>query len=429
MLVRLRRHPWLGALLRATRMMSTAVDGRTGLYRKAAALAVEGVIAEVVDMLDGMFSRPDLTVFHEDLVPPEILFGMGLRPWMPELLGIVLPMIEPGMVERYIDCAENDGAPPDACSLPKSTMGLFLQNQLPKPTAVVASNMPCDGGMKSYDVIERQTGAPVFRLDVPHNFYNERAVDYFVGELRRLIAWLEAHTPGRMDWDRLREICERRNRSIEYELELWDLLQEKPAPLAAEPLWIFNMIHVVARPGQPRAVETSRRLLELAKLTRARSGGAVNPERYRVALWNPPTLIFPGLFPWAEREFGAAMIMDMLSYHKHPYVDTSTPETMLRGLAQILMQGPMARHTRGPAENFFGDLFAIVERFRIDMVWMAAHIGCKNTQALLGLLREKCRARGLPLLIIDYDLSDSRITPPAGIKRQVAQFMETVMRA
>ena len=31
--------------------------------------------------------------------------------------------------------------------------------------------------------------------------------------------------------------------------------------------------------------------------------------------------------------------------------------------------------------------------------------------------------------VIDYDLLDTRIESPAGIRRQVAQYMETVMRA
>jgi hypothetical protein len=100
---------------------------------------------------------------------------------------------------------------------------------------------------------------------------------------------------------------------------------------------------------------------------------------------------------------------------------------MLRDLARVIMQGPMARHTRGPAENFFSDLFFFYEYFDLDMIWMAGHIGCKNTQALNGMFREKCRDRGIPLLIIDYDLSDTRIVPPAQIRRQVEHFMETVM--
>ena len=46
-----------------------------------------------------------------------------------------------------------------------------------------------------------------------------------------------------------------------------------------------------------------------------------------------------------------------------------------------------------------------------------------------GILREMCRARGIPLLILDYDLLDQRIVSHAGMMRQVEHFMENVMKA
>ena len=96
-------------------------------------------------------------------------------------------------------------------------------------------------------------------------------------------------------------------------------------------------------------------------------------------------------------------------------------------LGRIMMDGPMARHTLGPVEVFFEHLFAIYEQFGADAIWMAAHIGCKNTRALLGMMRELCRRRRIPLLCIDYDLADARVVSVAEIQDQVTQFMEAVM--
>lgn len=425
----LQRYPWLLTMLGVRQLHQTMTAARHGLYREANAFVVSQVLSGIITMTEGLFLRPHETVLHEDLVPPEILFGMGLHPWMVELLGIALPMIDPSSVEPLIDVAENAGVPPDVCSLPKSTIGFVLTGQLPKPAAIVTSNMPCDGGMSQYTIIERQLGAPTFRLDVPYDFHDERAVDYFAAQLRQLVAWLEEHTPGRMDWDRLRQVCEQRNEAVEHELDLWDLLRAKPAPLAAEPVYLSHLMYGVARPGTKRAVHVFKRMAELARRNLESGRGALEDERYRVALWNPPTMTCVDLFAWAEQAYGVALIMDMLTYHRHPFVDTRSPDTMLRDLARIIMQGPMARHTRGPSENFFGDLFHMVEHFGLDMIWMAGHVGCKNTQALSGMFREQCRARGIPLLFIDYDLSDTRVVSPSGVRGQVERFMETVMGA
>ncbi|MEW5734630.1 MAG: 2-hydroxyacyl-CoA dehydratase family protein [Thermodesulfobacteriota bacterium] len=429
-LVRRRRSfEWVRDQGKPREFLARFLAHRTGYQRRAVAYLLSRVARSMVEHLDAYFEHPERCVLHEDLVPAEIFTAMGLVPWMCEMLGIMVPLLNPDMGERAIDAAENAGTPPDVCSLPKVSMGLVLSGQMPKPVAVVSSNMPCDGGMTSYGVIRKAIGVPAFYLDVPFHFYSERAEDYFVEELKRLIAWLEETTPGRMDWDRLREVCEERNRAVEYEIALWDLAARKPAPLAAEPVYFSHLIFMCTYPGTPESTEVFRTMVDFAQKAVAKGEPALAEERYRAALWNPPTLSCADLWVWAEKRWGVAGIMDMLTYNRQPFIDTKSPESMLRGLARIIMQGPMARHTRGPQENFFNDLFHLYERFSLDMIWMAGHVGCKNTMALNGIFREKCRERDIPLLNIRYDLADRRIVSPPDVKAQVDSFMETVMKA
>jgi hypothetical protein len=47
--------------------------------------------------------------------------------------------------------------------------------------------------------------------------------------------------------------------------------------------------------------------------------------------------------------------------------------------------------------------------------------------AVAGILRELFRKQDIPLLDIQYDLVDPRVTPPEEIRNQVSHFMETVM--
>ncbi|ACL04913.1 2-hydroxyglutaryl-CoA dehydratase D-component [Desulfatibacillum aliphaticivorans] len=423
------RWDWLRTLAGASNLLDMAVYTRTGRYREASAYALAEVIGGIGDLIDSICAAPDRVVIHEDLVPSEIFRGMGLAPFMAEVIGIAVPLVKADWAEKYIDIAENEGTPPDTCSLPKCTMGVALDGQFPKSAAIVTSNMPCDGGMASYTILERELKSPCFRLDIPYNFYNDRAIDYFVSELKRMIAWLEEHTPGRMDWDRLKEVCIERNKAMEHELEIWELIRQKPAPMAGEAIWLAQLIHMVATPGSPRATRTMKNILKRTKKIMENGGGALPEERYRAVLWNPPTLVFPELFVWAEQQYGVALLADMLTYHRHPFIDVSSPDSMLRSLAQIIVEGPMARHTRGPAENFFDDLFYLYEYFSLDMIWMAGHIGCKNTMALNGMFRERCREREIPLFIMNYDLSDTRVVSPVDMKKQAEAFMETVMKA
>jgi hypothetical protein len=422
------RYPWMLDLLKVNRLLSKFAAGRTGNYRKSVSLLLTQVTRDMVELLEGIFHYRNRLVIHEDMVPPEIIRAMGLKPWMPEMLGMLLPMMDPSVMEKYIDAAENEGIPPDLCSLPKSTMGTAIKGHIPAGQVIVTSNLPCDGGMNSYALIEKKLKLPIFRLDIPYNFYNEEAEIYFAGELRNMITWLEEHTVGKMNWDLLREICIERNRMAEIELELWDMIRHRPAPVSAEAvyvshLWAFNVF-----PGCKSSTELFRDITRLAKDNLDRGIAAVPGEKYRALLWNPPTMHFIDLFSWAEQAYGVSLVMDSMSYNRLPFIDTDSEETMLRGLGRNIMQGPMARHTRGPMENYFDDMFHIVKTFDIDMIWLAGHIGCKNTQALNGILREKARELGLPVLIIDYDLSDTRIVPGTGIMAQVDHFMENVMK-
>jgi benzoyl-CoA reductase/2-hydroxyglutaryl-CoA dehydratase subunit BcrC/BadD/HgdB len=425
----LRHYPWIITLLYANGLSRRLVRGRSGAYHDSICMTVHTVIISVAEQIDNIVFHSNRLIINEDLVPSDIARAMGLKVWLLEVWGMLLPILSPEAALTYIDEAENEGINPDACSLPKAAVGMVLKGHVPEGLAMVSSNLPCDAGAASYAFIQGAYNIPIYRLDVPYNFHNERAERLFTDDLKGMIAFLEKHTPGRMDWDRLRDICEGRNRMLELELELWDLASVRPAPLAAEAIYVGHLWHFNMIAGEKVAIKCFEQLVNLARKNFEKGIPATPNERYRAVLWNPPFLHFIDLFNWAERTYGLTLINDSMTYHHHTPIDTATPESMLQGLAKTIMQGPMVRHTRGPAENYLNDIFSMYKQFNLDMVWVANHVGCKGGQAMNGILREKCRAKGIPLLILDYDLLDGRIVSHAGMMRQVGHFMENVMKA
>jgi hypothetical protein len=425
----LMKNPWLFTLLKVNNLMRRYGRGRTGLYLESVCLALNSVVTGNIDMLRQMFYHPERMVINEDLVPIDIVHAMGLDAYLLEGMGIMLPIMDPESCLKYIDEAENAGMNADACSLPKTTVGMVIRGHMPKGLAMVSSNLPCDAGAGSYAFIQRMFDIPTYRLDVPFHFFNERAENLFMEDVKGMIDWLEKHTPGRMDWDRFRKICQNRNRILELELELWDMLRARPAPLASEAVWLSHLWNVNVTPDYEVSVRHFEKIVDMARKNLETDTPATVNERYRTIVWNPPFLHFSDIFNWAERTYGLTVINDSMTYHHHQPIDTSTPESMLRGWSRTIMQGPMVRHTRGPAENYLDDIFRAHKQFDLDMVWVANHVGCKGGQAMNGILREKCRDKGIPLLILDYDLSDPRIVSHDNMKRQVEHFMENVMKA
>jgi len=426
----LRAYPWLYDLLKANAMYQRAVFGRSGNYREAVAVAFDVIVAGTVEFLSWTINEPERLVLLEDMLPPEIARAMGLNSFMPEIVALLGTMIDSRSGERYIDTAENSGIATDSCTMPKVTMGIALRNHLPKGVAIVSSNLPCDAGATSYTLIAQKAGnVPIYRLDAPHYFKNEQAIALFVEDLKQMIAWLEAHTPGRMDWDRLKSICEERNRASELELEVWEMNRRKPSAMPGEPIWLYHLFAANLLPGTAAATAGWRKIHRLAKENYARQRPAFADERYRAVVWNPVPPMFSDINVWCEQTWGLTFVIDGTSYNTNPLIDTSSPETMLRDLAISIMNGPMARHNRGPAENFFDEMFDLVDNYAADILMMAGHVGCKDRQALTGILLERCRAKGVQLLIFDYDMMDPRIVSQEGIKTQINQFMEDVMHA
>ena len=52
-----------------------------------------------------------------------------------------------------------------------------------------------------------------------------------------------------------------------------------------------------------------------------------------------------------------------------------------------------------------------------------------DSEGLTGLLREKCRERGIKLCVMDYELMDTRVVSRQGMRDQINQFMVDVMKA
>ncbi|MFO8048500.1 MAG: 2-hydroxyacyl-CoA dehydratase family protein [Desulfosudaceae bacterium] len=424
------RYPWFRATTNSNAIHKNLCQHRSGLYLEATAKTIHYVIKTTVDMLGASLSDPRKTVIHQEMITPEIFSAMGLAPFMAELLAVALSLIDPHAAEEYIDISEDHNIPPDLCSHNKSTIGLALKDCFPPASALVSSNLPCDGGMSSYITMEKYLKIPSIKLDAPHNFYNDKAVAYFTGELRRMITWLEKNTAGKMDWDKLKHICEQRNLMVEHELELWDMIRARPTPMASIPVTFSHLVAAAVLPGHERTAKLFKDIVSLAQKTIAAGQSALQNEKYRALLWNPPFQHAGDVFNWAEKAYGVALVMDSMTYSRRdPFVDTSSEESMLKSLGQNMMEGPMTRHTRGPAANYIEDVFRIVKQFDIDMLWVAGHVGCKNSAALNGMLREKCRENNLPVLIINYDLSDPRVCSREGIMEQINHFMENIMQA
>lgn len=160
---------------------------------------------------------------------PEIFWAMDLTPvYIDAVIGPAAGFSEKGITE-YVDIAEAI-IPDHICATNKAFLGTILDGDIPIPDLLVNAGHPCDSNIATYPVIAERFGFPYFCIDAPY-WRDERGMRHIVGELQRLIAFLEDTTGRQLDFDRLHEVMEHSNRAHENVLRLNQLKMAVPGTL------------------------------------------------------------------------------------------------------------------------------------------------------------------------------------------------------
>ena len=358
---------------------------------------------------------------------PELFVALDL-PWYTLSLMPSLPTWEPYILKE-IDEAVNAGLGTDMCTLIRLGIRNVEAGRVPTPTAFVGLLAPCDGADMLHQTIVRNKdwrNVPIFSTDPPY-LGGERGIDFHARELRRMVAFLETHTGRKLDVNRLREVIVESNKQYQLWSEYNELRRAVPCPHSAAKgaqAWNVAQNFMV---GDPKGTEWFRNLVEITE-QRVRAGkGNVPNERIRLFWFDVPAVWFPELTQWLKDEWGACIVMDMTGYAPYTLIDTSSEESMFRGLAKRNMCDlPMVRQVRGTADTMVSDIVRVVKDYRINCVIWPAHMGHKDGAAGIGIMREVCRDIGVPLLTLGLDLFDKRYTGIDELKNKFTEFFTTM---
>jgi benzoyl-CoA reductase/2-hydroxyglutaryl-CoA dehydratase subunit BcrC/BadD/HgdB len=334
-----------------------------------------------------------------------------------------------GPTQEDLDGMDAVPIPADMCGLIKMGAYAVEKGLVPVPTAMIAMLEPCDAQSALHEAWMNTPGwegVPTFSLD-PAYGATGWDYDYFAGELRRMITFLEDHVGRKMDWDRLREVIEATNKQYEAWAEYNECRRAVPCPHpssfpTSDLCWGLTQ-HIVA--GQPEVVDVITMLAGDAAAKVKAGVAGVPGERIRI-LWADLVPFWHGpLSEWLASEWQANVVMDFQGYTPYEHIDTSTEDSMLVGLAKrCLNEVPMIRQARGSVDAMIEDITRITKDYTCDCVIFPGHVGHKDQSASVGFLREACRDLKIPLLILTVDNFDPRFTPIEELSRQILEFFE-----
>ncbi len=356
---------------------------------------------------------------------PEITEAMEI-PWLMLYEAPFMAVSAEGLSEQ-IDETAAMGLGTELCTAIRMSIYYVEKDLVPVPSAVIGFIFPCDGMPMLHQVIKHSKSwghVPMFCPDPPY-FNDERSIDYFANEIRKMTAFLEETTGARLDMDRLKEVIEEGNKQYLLWQEYYELRRAVPCPHGyglGGPM-CFSVAQLF-RAGHEEGTEWFRSLVDCTEEKVQQGRGAVEKEKVRLFWFDimPSGWLFE-FMPWLDEEFGAVVVMDMFGNYPYTTIDTSNEREIWRGLAKRgLFETPMVRQAMGPAEGFVNDLVRIVKDYQIDVVVWPGHMGHKETQGTFGIMQEACRDLGVPFLDLRMDIFDRRYATADQIKEKFSSF-------
>jgi benzoyl-CoA reductase/2-hydroxyglutaryl-CoA dehydratase subunit BcrC/BadD/HgdB len=356
--------------------------------------------------------------------PVEILVGMGVATVYPENYGALVGAQRAAVPLAQV--AEERGFSPDLCSYVRCHIGSVLeprnapQGGLPKPDLLVACNNICGTVIKWYQALAQELNVPLFLLDAPYQHQPglpDHTAQYVAAQLEELIAWVTRQTGRKLNQKKFAQALQLSNEAVTLWCEIRELCQARPSPLNAPDLFLAMAPIVVLR-GTKDAVTFYRKLKAEVEERVARGEGAILEERYRllwdnIAIWYRLFRLF-SLFTDA----GACFVVD--TYTNAWSVSVQTDEPIL-GLARTYSTVYINQSLQARAEL----MTDLVERFGVDGMVFHSNRSCKPySLGQYELLERVSQRTGVPGLILEADMCDTRLYAEEPIKNRIQAFLD-----
>jgi len=367
----------------------------------------------------------------DELVPALVTAGF---PEAKTVLYQMIPVYLPSLINQhstthYITQSELHGLPADVCPLPSFEAGVAIEDDYPRiGCCMVTCNMPCDGSIMTSAVQDRRHGLPTHPLNVPLRWLQDEVQDYAIEEILDTIRFIEKHTGMKCDWDKLKEGCEIWNAQQECKFEKWEFNRTDFPPHTGSSTWMYRIFEHQAVCMSPKALANDRKVNAI--LAREVASGKCRKDiRYRAVIWNTPANNYANFNNWALNAWGIDSVIEMIDVHGTALIDTSSHDSMLAGLANMVQTATMRAHTKGGYEVMVGDMWRCFDEFRCDFVILFDQISCKGVGAINGLFEESARKRGVKLCKVRQDLMEPTSISRRDMRGDVNTFMSTVLNA
>lgn len=314
--------------------------------------------------------------------------------------------------------------PRTLCPLIKSSYGFAATDTCPyfHFADLLIAETTCDGKKKMYELLSEFK--PLHLMQLPQ-VQDEAALDYWLGELKRLAARLEEEFGVELTIERLQDairLCNDERRSLQA---LQDVCRLKPAPISG--LDLLTVLH-----NRGFSVDKKEAIALVDRLTAElweMAGTGISPfteSTPRILLTGVPVGIGSDKVVRLVEECGGSVVcFESCGAYKKVEPVAENAEDPLRAIAERYLRIPCS--CMSPNQGRFELVERLAREFQadgvIDLTWQGCHTYNIESYSLRKYLQERSAT---PFLQIETDYSESDTEQ---LKVRIEAFLEILHRA
>lgn len=360
--------------------------------------------------------------------PVEFLYAADITPLYPENHAAMCGATK--MADMLCGAAEDAGFSRDLCSYARTDIGAIITGTspiggLPKPDLLVCCNNICGTVTKWYQELQRRFDVPLVFIDAPYQYDPEdtsHVVAYMKEQLREYIDVIARVTGKPFDYDRLNEVVALSEKSATLWRDIQDMLAYRPAPMNSFDTFI-HLAPIVTLRGTQLCIDYYEELKAEVQERIDTGIAAVPGERFRLgwdnlAIWHCINQLSQ---KFAERRAALVVSTYPESFcYRGPIQD---PNDHLLSFASTYIGGYI-NHGLDYREK---ELAHMAEKFSLDGFVMHSNRSCRaysfGQYELARRLEDKY---GIPSLMLEADMNDSRTWSDEQVNTRIEAFIETL---
>ncbi len=329
-------------------------------------------------------------------------------------------------VEEYYDTISNWGHPFHTCSAQKTFLAMSLDNLI-EFDAIITPTAPCDSTCASYPFFKYKKKFPLIIADLPF-IHNEESYRYYANQIKISLENLGKVINQKPDFNRMKRAIDIENEVLKLKLDIFDLIKAIPSPIEN----MFNPVSAATSifiAGTKANYEFYKEMFDIAKKRYNKEEHYGGEEKIR-SIWPYMLTFFDiSLCEYLDRELGMSILFDIFNYNFSEPINTNSDlNELFLGMAKKGMNWPMVKQSTQFYYSFIEDCVNMAIDFNADCFIYTQSIACKQFGSVPQLLKEALSEKvGIPMLTIDFDVGDARMTSLNTFKEKINMFTQTLL--